>query len=385
MQQASVKALDGIRVLDLSRVLAGPFCAMMLADLGAEVIKVESPQGDDSRFFGPFVEGHSAYYRGFNRNKFGITLDLKVDEDRERLMGLARRSDIVIENFRPGVMERLGVSSATLQEANPRLIIVSITGFGQEGPLRDAPAYDLVAQAMSGLMSVTGWPGGDPTRVGISVGDIVPGLYAALAAVAAVHERNLTGRGQHIDVAMLDSLLSVLESVGLRALHEVEEPVATGNDHAMTAPFSTYTTKDGSVAIAVSNDRLFAKLAGALDRPEWMADPRFAAYPNRNSHREQLRREIEDALASMSTDEALARLRSYGVPAAKVLSVREALHQEHARHRGVVATESDGFVTLASPLRLTGSVPPSPAPELGEHNDSMATWLHEPTRTGRNE
>jgi CoA:oxalate CoA-transferase len=335
--QSPVKALEGLRVVDLSRVLAGPFCAMLLADLGAEVIKVESPAGDDSRFFGPFVDGQSAYYRGFNRNKYGVTLDLKTDEGRETLLG---------------------------------------------GPLRDAPAYDLVAQAMSGIMSVTGWPGGDPTRVGISLGDIVPGLYGALAAVAAVQERQHTNRGQHVDVAMLDSLISVLESVGLRALHEEPEPVATGNDHAMTAPFSTYRTKDGSVAVAVSNDKLFARLAEALDRPAWLADERFAKYADRNAHRAELRAAMEDALGASTTQEAMDRLRLYGVPTAEVLSVREALHQEHARARGVVRREPDGFLTLGSPLRLTGSVPPQPAPLLGQHNDLLTTWLDEPERTG---
>jgi CoA:oxalate CoA-transferase len=380
--QPAVKALEGLRVVDLSRVLAGPFCAMLLADLGAEVIKVESPAGDDSRFFGPFVDGQSAYYRGFNRNKYGVTLDLKTDEGREALLGLAERSDVLVENFRPGVMERLGISAETLRALNPRLIVVSITGFGQHGPLRDAPAYDLVAQAMSGIMSVTGWPGGEPTRVGISLGDIVPGLYGALAAVAAVQERQHTDRGQHVDVAMLDSLISVLESVGLRALHEEAEPVATGNDHAMTAPFSTYRTKDGSVAVAVSNDKLFARLAEALDRTEWLADERFAQYANRNDHRSDLRAAMEDALGAITTQEAMDRLRLYGVPTAEVLSVREALHQEHSRARGVVRTEPDGFVTLGSPLRLTGSVPPRPAPLLGQHNDLLATWLDEPPRTG---
>jgi CoA:oxalate CoA-transferase len=380
--QPGVGALEGLRVIDLSRVLAGPFCAMLLADLGAEVIKVESPAGDDSRFFGPFVDGQSAYYRGFNRHKYGVTLDLKTDEGREALLGLAERSDVLVENFRPGVMERLGISAETLRALNPRLIVVSITGFGQSGPLRDAPAYDLVAQAMSGIMSVTGWPGGEPTRVGISLGDIVPGLYGALAAVAAVQERQHTNQGQHVDVAMLDSLISVLESVGLRALHEEAEPVATGNDHAMTAPFSTYRTKDGSVAVAVSNDKLFARLAQALDRVEWLADERFAEYAHRNDHRSSLRAAMEDALGAITTQEAMDRLRLHGVPTAEVLSVREALHQEHARARGVVRTEADGFVTLGSPLRLTGSVPPEPAPLLGQHNDLLATWLNEPPRTG---
>jgi CoA:oxalate CoA-transferase len=374
-------ALDGVRVLDLSRVLAGPFCGMLLADLGAEVIKIEGPDGDDSRIFGPFVGEDSAYYRLFNRRKYGITMNLKEEADSERLRELVRRSDVLIENFRPGVMARLGLSPDLLLELNPRLIIVSISGFGQVGPHRDEPAYDLVAQAMSGLMSVTGWPDGVPTRVGISLGDIIPGLYAALGAVAALQERSRTGRGQHIDVAMLDSLVSVLESVAMRALHTDEEPRATGNDHAMTAPFSTYATKDGSVVIAVSNDRLFAKLARALDHPEWLARADFALYDGRHEFRDRLRVALEDALSGLTTAEAIDRLKGHGVPAAKVLSVTEALHQEHAVARRLLHIEADGFVTLASPLRLTGSAPPEPAPRRGQHDHLVDRWLAEPVRT----
>ncbi|HET8559601.1 MAG TPA: CoA transferase [Marmoricola sp.] len=379
----TVPSLHGVRVLDLSRILAGPFCAMLLADLGAEVIKIEDPAGDDSRLFGPFVNGDSAYYRLFNRGKFGITLDLRRHEGADQFVRLARRADVVIENFRPGVMERLGLPVTRLLHENPRLTVLSITGFGQHGPLRDAPAYDLIAQAMSGLMSVTGWPDGQPTRTGVSLGDLIPGLYGALATVASLHERIRTGHGQHIDLAMLDSLISVLESVGMRALHELEEPVATGNDHAMTAPFSTYPTKDGSIAIAVSNDKLFGRLATALDRQQWLGDRRFANYADRDPNRQALRDEMVAAMSALTTDEVLDRLSSHGVPASKVLSVREALDQDHVRARQLVVTEPDGFQTLGSPMRLTGSVPPRAAPGLGEHNAMLSSWLEEPERSGR--
>ncbi|MGO4383531.1 CaiB/BaiF CoA transferase family protein [Specibacter sp. RAF43] len=375
-------SLEGLRVLDLSRVLAGPFCAMILADLGAEVIKVESPDGDDSRHFGPWYNGESAYYRLFNRSKYGVTMDLKADEERERLLALIRRSDVLIENFRPGVMDRLGLSAGHLMAENPRLIIVSISGFGQEGPLQKAPAYDLIAQAMSGLMSITGWPGGQPTRVGISIGDVIPGLYGAIAALAAVNERHNTGQGQHIDVAMLDSLVSVLESVGMRALHG-EEPVACGNDHAMSTPFSTYQTGRGSIAIAIAGDRLFPRLTEALGRPDWLADERFREQTRRNEFPAEFRAALEGALASLTDDEAIELLSAHHVPVSKVYSVNEALTSDHARHRGAVATESDGFQTLASPLRLTGSAAPSPAPTLGQHNDHLQDWIAGPERTGR--
>lgn len=378
-------SLHGLRVLDLSRILAGPYCAMMLGDLGAEVIKVESPQGDDSRMFGPFVNGDSAYYRLFNRNKYGVEINLKSSEGKQQILGLVRRADILIENFRPGVMEKFGLPASLLLEENPRLIVVSISGFGQEGPLSKAPAYDLIAQAMSGLMSITGPSGGPPTRTGVSLGDLIPGLYGALAAVSAVHERSLTGLGQHIDISMLDSLISVLESVGMRALHSDEEPVAAGNDHAMTAPFGTYKTSDGTIAIAVSNDRLFAKLAEALSHVEWLEDDRFNTYLERHPHRVELRAAIEQALCSLTTKEALEKLKLHGVPSSKILSVNQALAQEHVKERGVLQTETDGFVTLGSPIRLTGSVSPRPAPQLGEHNCRLETWLSEPVRTERKE
>lgn len=374
-------SLEGLRVLDLSRVLAGPFCAMILADLGAEVIKVESPEGDDSRHFGPWYNGESAYYRLFNRSKYGITMDLKADEQREQLIELVRRSDIVIENFRPGVMARLGLAAEDLMDINPRLIIVSISGFGQDGPLQKAPAYDLIAQAMSGLMSITGWPGGQPTRTGVSLGDLIPGLYGAIAALAAVNERHNTGKGQQVDVAMLDSLISVLESVGMRALHG-EQPVACGNDHAMSTPFSTYATGSGSIAIAIAGDRLFPRLTEALNRPEWLDDERFKEQTRRNTFPVEFRAALEEALAPFTADEAIALLSEHHVPVSKVHTVNEALTSEHSAHRGTVAVESDGFKTLASPLRLTGSVAPSPAPVLGQHNDLLQQWISGPQRTG---
>ena len=375
-------ALHGLRVIDLSRVLAGPFCGMILADMGAEVIKVESPEGDDSRRFGPDVDGDSGYYRLFNRSKYGVTLDLKSEADRDTLIAMIRGADVLIENFRPGVMERLQIPIGLLREINPRLIALSITGFGQDGPLSQSPAYDLVAQAMSGLMSVTGWSADAPTRVGISLGDLIPGLYGAIGVLGAVQERTRTGRGQHIDLSMLDSLVSVLESVGMRALHEPETPVAVGNDHALTVPFSTYDAADGPVVVAVSNDRLFERLAAALQRPDWLEDPRFRDYDSRFAHRTEMREAISGALACSSAVEAEAVLAAHGVPTARVLDVREALTSEHARARGLVAVEADGFRTLASPLKLTGMRAPAPAPRLGEHNALLDQWALAPTSEG---
>lgn len=372
--------LSGIRVLDLSRVLAGPFCSMILADLGAEVIKVESPWGDDSRQFGPFVDGTSAYYRLFNRSKMGITLDFKNDDDKEVLRDLVRRADVVVENFRPGVLEKLGLGPEELLEVNPRLVVTSISGFGQTGSLAKEPAYDLVAQAMSGLMSITGWPNGKPTRVGISLGDLIPGLYAAIGTVSALYQRESTGRGQHLDLAMYDSLISVMESVGMRALYDDTPPTRIGNDHGLSAPFSTYATKDGDVVIAITTNRLFERLANALDIPEMATDHRFAEPVARSDNRVALRELIEEALSTKTRAETIALFEEHGVPTARVYDLDEALRSPFAEERGVVVEETDGFRTLASPLKLAGMEALKPAPELGQHNDRIESWLSEDPR-----
>lgn len=372
--------LSGIRVLDLSRVLAGPFCSMILADLGAEVIKVESPWGDDSRQFGPFVDGTSAYYRLFNRSKMGITLDFKNDDDKEVLRDLVRRADVVVENFRPGVLEKLGLGPEELLEVNPRLVVTSISGFGQTGSLAKEPAYDLVAQAMSGLMSITGWPNSKPTRVGISLGDLIPGLYAAIGTVSALYQRESTGRGQHLDLAMYDSLISVMESVGMRALYDDTPPTRIGNDHGLSAPFSTYATKDGDVVIAITTNRLFERLANALGIPEMATDHRFAEPVARSDNRVALRELIEEALSTKTRAETIALFEEHGVPTARVYDLDEALRSPFAEERGVVVEETDGFRTLASPLKLAGMEGPKPAPELGQHNDRIESWLSEDPR-----
>ncbi|MDK8879819.1 CoA transferase [Corynebacterium sp. MSK008] len=372
--------LSGIRVLDLSRVLAGPFCSMILADLGAEVIKVESPWGDDSRQFGPFVDGTSAYYRLFNRSKMGITLDFKDDNDKEVLRDLVRRADVVVENFRPGVLEKLGLGPEELLEVNPRLVVTSISGFGQTGSLAKEPAYDLVAQAMSGLMSITGWPNSKPTRVGISLGDLIPGLYAAIGTVSALYQRESTGKGQHLDLAMYDSLISVMESVGMRALYDDTPPTRIGNDHGLSAPFSTYATKDGDVVIAITTNRLFERLANALGIPEMATDHRFAEPVARSENRVALRELIEEALSTKTRAETIALFEEHGVPTARVYDLDEALRSPFAEERGVIAEETDGFRTLASPLKLAGMEAPKPAPELGQHNDRIESWLSEDPR-----
>ena len=374
--------LANIRVIELGRVLAGPFCGMLLADLGAEVIKVEPPGGDDARTFGPFVDGSSTYYRLLNRDKLGITLDLKRSDQLAVLRGLLERSDVMVENFRPGTLERLGLPIVELWKLNPRLVVVSITGFGQDGPLRALPAYDLLVQAMSGLMAATGPVGGGPTRSAVSLGDLVPGLYGALGAVAALYERQRTGAGRHVDVAMLDSLVSLLESVAMRALHSDDAIEPLGNDHALSAPFGTYRTADGEIAITIANDSLFVRFAEALGRPEWPSDPRFGTDANRALHRAELRFEIEAELRALPSDQALARLGEAGIPAGPLLGVRTALAQPQVLARAMVVEEEDGFRTIGSALKLGDPLRAHrPAPQLGEHQELIERWLAEPART----
>lgn len=312
--------------------------------------------------------------------KKGITLNLKEEADLNTLRELVQRADVLVENFRPGVMEKLGISPESLMELNPQLIVTSISGFGQSGSMSKAPAYDLVAQAMSGIMSVTGWPGGRPTRVGISLGDLIPGLYGAIGTLGALQERHRTGHGQHVDVAMFDSLVSILESVAMRDLYEEEVPTAVGSDHAMTVPFSTYRVDDGEVVIAILNEKLFGCLTRALGLEYMVDDPRYNSNPARKERREEVRSIIEDALRGKTVEQALALFQEHGVPTAPVHSVDEALHGDVGTEREVLFTESDGFTTLSSPLRLTGSRQPEPAPQLGEHNAHIPEWLAEPVR-----
>ncbi|MUN35276.1 CaiB/BaiF CoA transferase family protein [Actinomadura litoris] len=379
-------ALEDVRVLDLSRILSGPLCTRMLADLGAEVVKVESPAGDDGRHFGPFVDGESTFHRLLNRNKLGVTLNLKDPADRERFARLVERSDVLVENFRPGVLDRLGFPPAELARLNPGLVAVSISGFGRGGPLADRPAYDLIVQAMSGLMSVTGPEGGPGVRVGVSVGDIVPALYATVAVLSALRERERTGRGQHIDVSMFDGLVSVLESVAMRALHTDEPVLPTGGHHAISAPYGTFAAKDGTITIAVAGDALFARLAAVLDRPRWLEDERYATDAERGRNREPLRREVEAALAHLTCEQALALLAGAGVPCGPVLGVREALDLPHTLARGLVTEEADGFRTLAGGVRTTGTVREfRRAPDRGEHDHLLERWLAEEPRRPRTE
>jgi len=291
-----MQPLQGIRVLDLSRVLAGPYCTMVLGDLGADVIKVEPPEGDETRGWGPpFAEGESAYYLCVNRNKRGIVINLKTDEGKKILRDLALRSDVLVENFRPGTLKKFGLDFETLRELNPKLIYCSITGFGQTGSMKDKPGYDFMIQALGGLMSISGEPEGEPMKTGVAVVDLFAGQNAIIAILAALQARTLTGRGQQLDIALFDSQLGWLANVASNYLISGKLPKRHGNAHANIVPYQSFQAVDGWFAIAVGNDRQFSRLCDLIGKPEFAADEKFAT----NSARVQNRAEIIPLLAEI--------------------------------------------------------------------------------------
>ena len=370
--------LSGVKVLDLSRVLAGPLCGALLGDLGAEVTKVEMPgAGDDSRHFAPHINGESSYFMMLNRGKRGITLNLKSDEGRDLLHRLVRDTDILIENYRPGVTARLGIDYDTLAAVNPRLVYVSISGFGQTGPLAHRPAYDHIIQAMGGIMSLTGWPGTGPTRVGESIGDVVAGMYGSYGALAALRQRDVTGHGQHVDVAMLDSVLSLLVVSLSQFTADGTEPERIGNRHPVSAPMDSFPARDGQVVLAVANDALFARLCKETGMPELLDDPRFATDAQRARHHAELRVLIENWTRDLTVDQAVSRLEAAGVPAGPIWSLKEALDSDHARQRQLLGTArhpvAGEVAVMRQPVRFSGAQPaaPAPAPVLGQHTDEV--------------
>ncbi len=363
--------LQGIRVLDLSRVLAGPYCTALLADLGAEVIKVEPPSGDDYRHVGPFRDGESALFTLNNRGKQSLVLDLKNPDDLALALDIADRVDVVVENFRPGVAARLGLGAGTLRARNPRLICCSISGFGQEGPFRDLPAYDLVVQAMSGLMAATGEEGGAPLKAGESVADLIAGLFASWSILAALMRRNVTGEGAVLDVAMYDALFSMLTTSHAQYLFGGVVPGRVGNRHPLSTPFGCFATSDGQVVIAVLNARQFGRLAALIGQPEVATDPRFDSDEARTAHEPELRARIEAWSRGLTTVEAVAALEAEDLPTAPILSIAEAIDNPHARARDLVGALPHPVLGTApvvgQPVRFDGAKPlaATAAPRLG--------------------
>lgn len=375
-----MKPLSGIRILDLTRVLAGPFCTAILADLGAEVIKLEPPQGDDYRHVGPFLSGESALFALNNRGKQSVVVDLKAEEGRALALKLAATSDVVVENFRPGVADRLGIGAAALRAANPALIVASISGFGQQGPAADLPAYDVVVQAMSGWMDATGEEGGTPMRTGEAIGDVAAGLYAAIGILAALLGRSAHG-GAHVDIAMMDCLIAMLPTS--HALHHYAgQPVTrTGNRHPLSTPFGAFRSADGQVIIAVLGHRQFAGLCALIGQPGLAADPRFASDEARTAHEPVLRALIEGWTTTLTTEALIASLRAAGIPTAPIQTLAQALQSPHAQARGLVADLPHhrlGHSPVAGqPIRFDGQKPLSAtgAPALGGDTRPVLTAL----------
>jgi len=376
--------LRGVRVLDLTRVLAGPYCTMILADLGADVVKVEHPEtGDDARHFGPFLpSGLSGYFASINRGKQSIALDLKHHNDRETLLKLADRADVLVENFRPGTMQKLGLDSAQLGERNPRLIYAALSGFGHEGTETNRPAYDVIIQALSGLMSITGDGPGRFARVGTSISDILTGMYGAIGILAALQDRERTGAGCTIDLAMLDSTVAALENAVCRYTVSGDVPQPLGARHPSITPFQTFDTADDPVVVAAGNNNLWARLCDVLGVPELAADPRFATNNDRTANHAELERLLTDRFRTRGASEWLRDLSAVGIPAAPIRNMADVVADEHLQSRGMLHEMRDAeqarFITAGSPLRMNGASPPlsEQAPELGADTQSvLQRWL----------
>ncbi len=365
--EASGPALAGLRVIDLTRILAGPFCTQLLADHGAEIVKVEPPAGDETRAWGPpFRGGQSAYFDGLNRGKASIGVDLGRAAGRAALLRLLEGADVLVENFKPGRMEKWGLDyERVLAPRFPRLVYARVTGFGDGGPLAGMPGFDAVAQAMSGLASLNGAADGPPWRSGAPVSDLSAGLYAAAGLLMALVERARSGRGQKVEVSLLDASVSLLRPHGANWLGGGERPRRAGNAHPNLAPYDLFRAGDGAVFVAVGTDRQFAALCAALDAPELGRDPRFRRNADRAARRPELYAALEPLFAARAAEPLARLLMARGVPAGPVLEVPEALAQPQVAGRGMIV-ETDGYRGIASPLRMSRSAatPPAAPPAL---------------------
>ena len=334
-----MSSLGDVTVLDLSRVLAGPYCTMILGDLGADIIKVEHPDGDETRRWGPpFVGGESAYYLSVNRNKRSIVADLRNADDRALIERIAARADVLIENFLPGALNRLGISLEQLRQKNPRLITVTISGMGATGPDRDVPGYDFIIQAGGGLMSITGPAEGPPSKVGVAIVDLTTGMMAANAVLAALYARERTGEGQHIDISLLETQVSWLANVGTAVLLTGKEPARHGNAHPTIVPYQTFDVADGAIAIGVGNDGQWQRLCNAIDASELADDPRFNGNADRVSNRDALVKLLGDRLRRLTRGDVVEKLRSVQVPVSEVRTVPEVLADPQITAREMIQT-----------------------------------------------
>ncbi|MDT8900152.1 CaiB/BaiF CoA transferase family protein [Anaeroselena agilis] len=376
-------ALEGLTVLDLTRVLAGPFATMMLADMGANVIKIEEPgKGADERQMGPFKNNESAYYMNLNRNKKGITLNLKDPKGKEIFKKLVEQADIVIENYRPGTMAKLGLSYDQLKEVNPRIIYAAVSGFGQYGPYTKRPGYDIISQAMSGLMSTTGWPGGHPTRSGTAMGDVLGGLSVTIGILAAVHNRNFTNRGQMVDVALVDSAVASLEIINMIYFTENRLPQRIGNRYESVYPYDSFQAKDDLVIIAGGNDKLWQLFCGVIGRPELADHPDYQRTRDRVKNHEAVKKIVEEWTVTKTVEEIVDQLLAAGIPAAPIYNIAQVTKDSHiaGAREMFVTTEHPkaGSVTLTgSHIKLSETKPAvrTPSPALGQHNEEVLSSL----------
>ena len=376
-----MQVLDGIRVIDLTRVLAGPYATMVLADLGADVIKVESPGGDEARGFGPFKNEVSGYFQSVNRGKKSIVIDLKTDDGRELLLNLLEEADIIAENYRPGAMNRLGLDYEALHQRFPRLIYAACSGFGQTGPYAQRGAYDMIIQGMGGVVSVTGEPGRPPVRVGVSIGDLSASLFTAIGILSALHVRNRTGVGQMVDISMLDCQVALLENAIARFDMTGDIPEPIGSRHPSITPFQAFDTREGWLMLAIGNDSLWARFCGVVSMEELVEDVRFRSNALRTENHEALESILMGVMRSRTAQEWMALLEPLDIPCGPIHNVQDVVNDPQVKARDMII-EMDhptaGNLRIpGSPLKLsdTPSRISEPAPDLGQHTDHILSTV----------
>ena len=383
MSENKTGALAGVKILDLTRVLAGPVCTMMLADLGADVVKIEIPgKGDDSRAFSPFQNGESAYFMNLNRNKKGITLNMKSEKGKKIFLDMVKKADMVVENFRPGVMERLGFGYEDLKKVNPSIIYGAVSGFGHTGPYSQRPGYDAIGQAMSGLMSTTGWPETGPTRIGMPMADYLAGQSTTIALLAALYYRKVTGRGQKVDIGLMDSGIASMQVIQDYYLVEGRLPQPIGNRYESNYPTDGFPTADGQMMVSAANDKLWKAMCVAMGKPELAETEKTATNKQRLANWPWIREQIIDWSSKLSTAEAVDILLKGGVPAAPINNIAQVVADPHTKARSMFV---DIEHPIAGKLTITGSqlklsetpaTVRTPSPTLGQHNVSVyGEWL----------
>ena len=371
--------LKNLLVVDLTRVLVGPFCTMILSDLGARVIKIEAPEtGDDSRKFGPFVKDYSTYFMSLNRGKESIALNLKNEEDKKIFEKILSKADVLVENFKPGTLEKWGYGWKEVIKKYPKLIYASASGFGQTGPLKELPAYDMVVQGMGGLMSVTGHPNSEPTRVGTSIGDITAGLFTAIGINAALYDRQKTGKGTFIDVSMLDCQIAILENAISRYLSKKEIPEPMGSRHPSIAPFEAFKTKDSYIIIAAGNDKLFSKLCDVLKIPDIANDKKFESNSLRCENMDLLKNIFEEKLKFKNTDEWIAEMQKLKIPCGPIFNIKQAVENPQIKERNMIVKSYHKIIgefnSAGNPIKMSNykdNDTRGDIPDLDEHRDKI--------------